>query len=555
MAKNSNKKKPASKPAPVETQDLSKIGVKQVGSGISIYNPAYRMGTLEGPDRYNFNIYENAYRKEPIINRGIKFLVLTMLSSLGQYTHPDAKIQKFVLDNLDAAEGNLQGWLDDLITSALIYGRGNSEILWEARQGKIYLKGMANYHPRSIHLVANWNGQLTDGKKDVYHPFFKKTGCWQELPFEITTQNSMRKLGRDKWLNYLRIPLDKMCILAHNNSFGNFDGQSALSPIWQSYQMKAKTLADMMITAERYGAPLIATIVPNALTSNTIQDPVTGQTRLETVAESAARSLENMSVSTALVFEEPSGMPGEKIRVEPITTGNNFGSSFLDIIHKLNCEMLLGMGLPPLIFLEHHSGLGSGNVSAVQAEIYKETMVSMYKEFIEPFTEQVIGRLIKYNFGQDKTDPGGFEFNPYDVNAAAALAEVMDTAINCGVIDTSEAEDLQLCRSRLSFPAVKADSLDGRIKKNKELMAYRRNPDKTKVDGQMKIASQQIDNQSQVQDKQQEHQKNMNQIQLDHEKQMNQHQLDHQSKINKIKADAAAKVAKAKPKPSGPSNK
>src|ERR1051326_4493122 len=100
------------------TPDVS-VGVKQVGSTLTTYNPAYRLGTLEGPDRSYYAKYEYAFRTEPVINRAIKFICLTMLSSLGAYIHPNRKIQKFVRDNFDSADGNLHEWLSALIISAL----------------------------------------------------------------------------------------------------------------------------------------------------------------------------------------------------------------------------------------------------------------------------------------------------------------------------------------------------------------------------------------------------------------------------------------------------
>lgn len=550
MASNKNKKVVVKRD---DSPDVS-LGVKQVGSSITNYNPAFRLGTLEGPDRTYYERYEYAFRTEPVINRALRFICATMLASIGGYIHPDRKIQSFVRDNLDNADGNVHEWMESLILSALIYGRGNSEILWQAKGDQIWLKDLANYHPRSIHLVVDAAGRLTNGKSSTFHPFLKKTGVWQELPTELVNYG---RPGRDKWMNYLRINLNKMVLVTHNKRFGNYDGESCMAPIWLHYQMKTKTLQDLMITTERYGSPQIAAIVPNGLTSNIMSDPSnpTG-TRYETIAEAAARNLANMSISTALVFEEPTGLPGEKIRIQPINTGNNFGDSFLSTIHKLNHEMLLGLGLPPLLFLEQSVGLGSGNISATQAESYKQTMVAMYKEFIEPFTEQVIGRLVRYNFGDDITNVGRFEFNPFDIAAAGVLATVIDKAIDCGLIDSSEEEDLQLGRARLGFPVINdTKSLDRRLKANKELMYTRRNNEQVKTDGAMKIADRQAENELKTQEKQLEFDRETREQDFELKREEKKLDLQHQKETEKLKAQTAIKVAKAKPKPKPPAKK
>jgi hypothetical protein len=522
---------------PKANPDVS-IGVRQVGSTLSSYNPAFKLGVLDGPDRSYYRKYEYAFRTEPVINRAIKFISLTMLASLGAYTHPEQSIQRFVQENLDRSEGNLQEWLSSLIISALIYGRGNSEILWEPKEGKVFIKDLVNYHPRSIYLVPDMYGRLTNGKPNPYHPTFNKTGVWQELPVQV--MNNRKLTGRDKFLNYIRIDMNKMVVVTHNKRFGNYDGESALAPIFLSYQMKTKTWDDLMVTTERYGSPQIAAIVPNGMTSNQIIDPVTGMARPETIAEAAARNLQNMSISTAMVFEEPTGLPGEKIRIQPINTGNNFGDSFLNTMHRLNHEVLLGLGLPPLMFLEQQTGLGSGNITAIQAEAYKQTMVSMYKEFVEPFTEQVIGKLIQYNFG-DKHGCGRFEFNPFDIAAAGALGEMVDMALNCGIVDTSEAVDLQLLRARMGFPAINDDSLAKRLRNNKKIIENRINPEKNKMESQLKITEHQTAAQKEIAEGQ-----------LEVDKERNDAQLKHQKEVEKMKQQTQIKVAKLKPKPATP---
>ena len=228
----------ANKPIPlartVSVGSTTVVGLRQVGSTITSYNPAYRNGMLDGPDRTYFDKYEYAFRTEPVLNRAINFIIYTMLSSIGEYIHPDPKVQKFVRDNLKTATGNLQEWIGALIQSALVYGRGTSEILWEARDGKIYIQDIVNYHPASTYLVTDLAGRLTDGKGKPYHPMFPKTGVWQELPWEVVKSN---RPGRDKFLQYVRIPLNKTVIVTHAKRFGNYDGESALAPAWLQLEL------------------------------------------------------------------------------------------------------------------------------------------------------------------------------------------------------------------------------------------------------------------------------------------------------------------------------
>ncbi len=470
------------------------VGSKQIGSAISPYNGNSHT-EIEGPDKHHWQKYEQAARRDYIISRALNFQIRTMLASLGAYLHPNPKIKDFVERNLNEAQGNLQKWLSELMWSGLVYGRGSSEIVWEPRDGQIFLKNLIAYHPRSISLVVSLDGVLTDGKKNPYSSIFPKTGVWQELPSRVMLARDSR-LRKDTFLNYVRIPLNKTCIVTHQGKFGNYDGESALAPIWDSYQRKVKTRDDLMITAERYGAPLISVVAPFAYTSNTVIDEATNQPRKETLVESIARNMENINTSTGLVIEEPAlGSTQEKVRVSAITTGNNFGDSFLNTLHQLDSEILLGLGVPPLLFLEQSVGLGSGSLAATQADYYKETLVSMFKEFVEPFTEQVIGRLVYYNFGD--TNPGRFSFTPFDMMATEKLMLALELGANLGIVDSSDTEDLQEMRARIGLSALDETRLNKRAKSNAEAMKITKNPNVDKI----QIAKLRLDGQKYVADR------------------------------------------------------
>ena len=70
-----------------------------------------------------------------------------------------------------------------------------------------------------------------------------------------------------------------------------------------------------------------------------------------------------------------------------------------------------------------------------------------------------------------------FEFNPYDLNAAATLMAIFDKANANGIIDTSIEQDLRDCRAKLGLAAPSAESLSQRLANNKTLMEAIRRPD------------------------------------------------------------------------------
>lgn len=505
---------------------------KTLGTNLVPYAMHYSYGYFAGPDRKHLEKYEIAFRTDPIISRALDYIMRSMISSLGDYVHSDNRAVRYVNEMRDSLEGNLEQQLGELIISALWSGVGISEKVFEHRKGKVWLKKLNNYHPRSMIIVPNNNGELTQGQNVSFHPIFEKSGVYQEIPWIYVTKGIKPK--GQLYQNYVKLPLEKLVIVGHNRRHGNWDGESALAPVYLRYQMALETWQNAMITTERYGSPQLAAIVPHGLTSQKIDLP-DGGFRYKTVAEAAAEAMSNLSASSALVFEEPYAVTGkEAIRLQNVSTFNNFGDNFLSIIKYLYSDILVGLGVPPLLFLEHGEGLGAGAVSKVHAETYKQLLIALYKEFIEPFCEQVIGQLLYWNFGI--TDPGQFVFTPYDIEASNTLMMALGAANTNGVLDMSEEEDLQYSRAKMGFPLASQDTISRRLKNNKRLMDAIRTPDGTKA----KMADAKNDTQLQATQIQANIQDKMNKRSTDTQKQIAEqnNQAKHQTEKEKTKQAA-----------------
>lgn len=453
------------------------VGTTMVPEALHMRN-SNEFSTVERPYLVE---YEAVYRNDPYIHWGVNFIVRSMLASLGPYLHKNKTYQAFIQDMFHEMEGNLHQYVGELLTSALWSGFSVSEKVFEAKKNRVVLKKLINFHPGSLHVAPDKQGELTDGKEKPAHPFLPKTGIWQRLQATYAYNETAKKLRakpKDVHNEYIRLPLNKLVVLAHNARHGNLTGESILAPVMQRYEMAIETLRNLMITSERYGSPQVAVIVPRSTTSEVI-DLGNGQQTYKSLAQKAAESMAQLSNSNGLVIEEPTGIPDAKVRLQNISSFNNFGESFLNTIDHMYKDIMVGLGVPPLLIMEHSGGLSAGAIAKVHAETYKQFLVSLYKEFIEPFTEQVIGQLLWWNFGE--TDPGQFAFNPFDIAAADTLMSVFEKATAVGVLDPSQPEDLQWIRTSLGIPPASAETLDERVKLNKELMQRKRVPDTDRV--------------------------------------------------------------------------
>lgn len=555
--RNTRKKSPSldmSEELVAEREKALYTGAKAVGTSLSTDSLHFRYGIYESPDKQHMVEYEIAFRTNPIINRALNFIKTTMLASLGSYTHSDDRAKDYVNELLSTMDSNLLDELGQLIVSSLWSGVGVSEKIFEARDGKIFLKKLINYHPRSLTFVTNRQGELVDNSSDVITPTFPRTGVWQHIPSNLLVKLAATR-KRNQWANYFRIPVNKLVIVAHNRRHGNIAGESALAPVWLSYQMLMETWQNLMITTERYGSPQVAAIVPKGITSEKINfvDPETGTpgVRPKTLAEKAVEQLSQLSSTSALVFEEPPGIANqERIRLQNISSFNNFGDNFLSPINQLYSDILVGLGVPPLLFLEHSGGLGAGAIAQVHAETYKQQMIALYHQFVEPFCEQVIGQLLYLNFGIK--DPGKFTFNPFDLASADTMIKVFTDAIHHGILDSSTEEDLQWSRVKLGIPLASQESMPKRISNNLKFMEYLRRKDKDKIE----IARLRADATVEATEIMANAQKENSQRQANTQKQVTKMNIEHQKeqkdKENRLKLQVEKLKAKKQPKPVDP---
>jgi hypothetical protein len=408
---------------------------KQAGSSI-LTNVIYSLnGFLGNPDSVRLHEYERALTTDETIASALDFVQLSIIASLGEYTHKNPKIEAFVRENLYTMEGNFRAAIGEMVLSALWAGFACSEILWEAEAGKLWIKKLANYHPNTIHISVDKHGQLDEAGEPLPGSF-KPPGIYQT---NVTTSGEYNKL-----------PMAKTCLITHRKRHNNYYGESIIRRVYKSWKYKDPGLEMWAIALDRYGTPVVYAVVPNVATGREIIDSSAPDgKRLETIADTAIDAISNIHLGTGVVLEQPD--PENPIKIDTLTTGNNFGSSFEEFIRHLNASIYRGLLIPQLIFNEGTSGIGSSGLAKVHFDTYVLMIESMYTQFIEPFCEQVIGRLIRYNFNE--TDPGEFPMTPFNAADSALLAQTWTQMVDKGVADPSNLQDLNAMRRSVGLPA------------------------------------------------------------------------------------------------------
>ncbi len=411
---------------------LPRGSAKQVGSSVLTATVSNINGFLANPDAIRLSEYERAMSTDATIASALDFVRLSVLASMGEYQHENPRIQEFVRENLAAMEGNFRSAVGELVLSGLWAGFGLSEIIWTVENGSLYIERLANYHPATIHIAVDSHGYLAENGEPM------TTGAKTPGIYQRSALSSG---------DYQRIPLNKCCLVTHRKRHNNYYGESAIRRIYKNWKYKDPGLEMWAIALDRYGTPVVYAIVPNVATGREVVDSYAeGGKRAEMLSDTAVDAISKIHLGTGLVLENPD--PENEVKIGTITTGNNYGSSFENFIAYMDKAIYRGLLIPSLIFNDGKGGMNS--TANTHFEVYKLMIEALYSEFIEPFTEQVIGRLVRYNFNEN--DPGYFPMIPFDATTAEMLANVLDKMVNVGAVDPSDLSDLNTIRQTVGLP-------------------------------------------------------------------------------------------------------
>lgn len=448
-------------PVKLEDTPLSASAIKgrpaqygQMGLATSYISTGDNFVPVRRPHHYQLAAWDQARRKEPIIKNGIEKLTLYICSKLGDYHHPNAMIEDFVNLNL---EGNVTRWVQELADSAYWSGFGVSETLFTKRPGpknirQIWVEDLVNYHPTQIEFRLNDYSRLTHGEKTSYSQLL--SGIWVPAPNTLKS----KKPNKSYTGGMIRLGKHNCCHVAFGGSSNNPWGVSQLTSVLD-YHLFKEAFRDMMaIALDRYGTPLLYAIVPPQMTSEVITEP-DGTKRNKLYREAVSEVLAKAKGNQGIVLERLS--KDHPVDIGTLTTGNNFADAFTQAIDFCDHNMQVGMGIPNLIMRDERSGLGNGNSSENQVEMFNILISHYFKTVTSAIVNQVVRQLIAYNFDpltvKDISNPGYIAELPLRPGEIDTLTKAVDTLTNLGYINPTNQEDYNHIRSLIRLPHREVD--------------------------------------------------------------------------------------------------
>lgn len=383
---------------------------------------------ISNPDWYRILDYERMVETDETIGAGIDFMIMSVINKLDRYVNEsDKKIEDFVNDCFEQMQDSLPLYIRDIL-SALWAGYSATEIVWKASGSNIVPDYLATYHPRTIYFNVNRDtGRLLDDGVTQYR--------WYSGSPVI-------------------LPSNKVIIYTHNKKFGNPYGESQLKRVRKNWILKDPLLKMWVNALDKFGTPLLAALIndPDA----EFPDPDNPEKMVSNI-EYSARLLANVQNGTGLVLAH--GQNGEKpTDVKSLTTGGQgMSEGFFTAVTYLNKMMLRGLLVPSLIFDE---GQRQGSYALGQAhfDIYQMMLDSIFKQVNEVLIEQLVRRMIEYNFGPQK-DYGSFPEKEMNETDRKVMADIFLEMTNAGYLRPEVQEHLDHVCETLNFPSIKIPSV------------------------------------------------------------------------------------------------
>jgi len=392
---------------------LYKPEVGQIGSQLQNTFNLFDSAILN-PDAALVLEFERMLDTDETVAASFYFLTLAVISFLGDYTHPDEKIETFVHDCFEGMDGSLTLACEDIL-SAVWAGYSATEIVWKPDSRNLVLDYLATYHPYGVEFHVSDRGRLQ----------------------EIKQFNYLQPLGA-------LIPAQKCIIFTYRKRFNNYYGKSAFKPIRKNWLLKDAFLKMWARALDKFGTPTLAATVMDG----TIKDPSTDQEISQ--LDYAIRILDNLQSGTALAFSTKDAT-GKLPKIESIASGGTgVGEAFDKAISYLNKMLSRGLLVPSLVFDE---GARSGSLALGKSHFdgFMLMALSLYGQLKEVLLDQFISRLITYNFGKQK-NWGDFQSKQPSEEELKLMSEMFLNLTNAGYMDPQQEEDFKYARNSMGLP-------------------------------------------------------------------------------------------------------
>lgn len=445
----------------------------------ALFSTMYKF--IQNPSSVSVETYKRMIDTDDTIGSGVDFLTTCLAARLGVYTHPNKEIAKWVNARLKDVQG---GWYNAVkeMLSATWSGFAVSEKVWgnDERHGFV-LKKLVALPPTTLMFETERTGELTsDGILQYqrnWNPMALGTGIgyfggmvgvgfgfmntgdarpdpfakFGDMPFPMRVANSWNYLS-------IRIPAQKCVHYSFDaqGKFGNPYGRSLLRRCYKYYVLKDSVLQMLAVALDRKGTPLTVVYAdPNTTVQDANKTNAAGGTnvrgqRTGMRADEAARQAFSRIHNDSVMI-----LPGKKGQIYDLDfvaqTANQ--DAFISTLDFCNKSIMRALLIPSLIF-GNGDGTGSYALGQEHGKTFLKILDGMLEGLKECLLQQVVRELIAYNWPEDSwKNEGNGSFTPtqFADEDIEKMGRIWDNAIQNGVVDANDMQDLNQMRKTLGF--------------------------------------------------------------------------------------------------------
>lgn len=459
-----------------EVQSLNDLTLQRGTPIPALFSQFYKF--VQNPSSVSLETFKRMVDTDDTVGSGVDFLTTCLAARLGRYQHESSEITEWVNDRIDEIEG---GWFNVVkeLLSATWAGFSVGEKVWANTENGFVIQKLVPMPPTTILFETDRCGSLTDdgilqyqrnfnpmvlsqgigffggvvgsgfgftaegGRPDVFAKF-------GDLPFPMRTANTFNYLS-------IRIPRQKCVHYSFDaqGKFGNPYGRSLLRRCYKYYVMKDAFLQMLAIALDRKGTPLTI-IYADPHTTIGDSDKIASGTNAKGIrgkgkrADEAARdAFQKIHNDTFIVLP---GKKGQIYETDFVPQDSN-SEAFIESLNFCNKSIMRALLIPSLIF---NAGDGSGSYALGQehSRTFDKILDGMLAGLKHVLVQQVIRELVAYNFPRsawEKTGLGDFSKREFNQDERQKEAEMFEKAVNIGIVDQDDLNDLNQMRDTLGF--------------------------------------------------------------------------------------------------------
>lgn len=367
--------------------------------------------TIKNPDSIDVETYERMVDTDETVNAGIEFISLSVIGCIGEYHHPNKKIQKFVRKDIEGMRHLLGVVIEDILTG-LWAGSSVTELHLTELGGQVRTIDLPTLPPVTLNYKIAKEGPNA-GCVDVVE---QKTTLGRVVP--ITAENLIH------W--------------AHRGRFGNPYGVSRLRACWKYWFPKDVLLASWCRGLEQYSTP--KAIARTANPEEIIPTDGGNMSR----AEYLLQQMGELADSSRMVWD-----PNTQIEFLEIT--RNFGEDFERFQAWAN-QMILRACLIPALLFTGGDGVGSYALAGKAHEVSQKGIWRIRDSVVHALINQWIARLVILNYGERQDGYGEFRGQQLEEEDIKLWSEIFFSLIQCGLIRRDLPQDFDWMREKIGAP-------------------------------------------------------------------------------------------------------